>query len=938
MRDPRSLTWTEEGFFAYPPKASWSPLAPEAAARSWRSAGSEPVGLYIHVPPEVSLLKGLIRSEGSHPYLKSLEREAGLLELPGDLRLRTLYIGGGGCGALAALSPEEIGALLEWVRRRFSLKSLEQSTLELDASLLDSDKVRVLSKSRVDRVAACMLPGAREAFGHGVGLLRANGFSRIVIDLVAGRPGQDAASVRRDVEFAARLAPDDLFVRDHSQGGLVVKEGPRADDNLQLADALQHRASVLGLGWGAVSHVRDRLLYGKDGSCFGAVDHLLRGALPPLRGAPLDRGREMRSHIIHALENSGAVDREVFRKAFGKDPEAAFPAEFAALLKQGRLLQYKDGLRAASKDAEQRSACSDPFYESAGRPPRQRRRPVRTPEQVRGLFRKPTRSPMWTQEGFFVYPPKQLWTPVSVEALSKAWGRADEAVGLYIHVPAEVPLIKDFFPSRRTHPYLESLEREAELLKLPKELPLRTVYIGGAGSGALSSLAPEELRHLFDWLRSRFSLKRLEQASVELDCALLTPEKARALARGKVDRVSACLSPGDGSEASRRARKAFSQGVRLLRRHGISRIVIDLVAGRHGQDAASVKRDMDFASKLSPNELFLCDYSTPGDASSKDSLRAAADLLAKTRPARRTDPLDNNLQLAHTWQHRASILGLGWGADSHLRGKLVYGKTGSCFAYVDSLLRRSPPLYAGAPLDPEEEMRSHIIHALEDIGAVDRETFQTAFKKDPEAAFPEEFSKLLKDGRLAQDREGLRVVSKDGEERYVCSVRFYGAAVLQGLSRMAAAGSPRTAPGGVDASLQLPARRRKEELCRLNREGIRFLGAKDPEAALRLFEQALRLDPADVNSLINKGAAASLQTDFKTALDAYERAIAACSKDSVMLPDALSAKAGVLLRLGRVREAVQDLSRALGAAPKGWRRRSQVEAELVKLLTRRKRT
>ncbi|MFA5140081.1 MAG: hypothetical protein WC728_12690 [Elusimicrobiota bacterium] len=935
MRDSRSSMWTEEGFFAYPPKGSWRPLALETVVKGWRGAGSEPVGLYIHVPAEVSLLKGLIPSRGSHPYLESLEREAEFLELPRGLRLRTLYIGGGGSGALAGLAPEELGALFDQLGARFSLRTLEQSTVELDASLLDARKTQALSKGRVDRVAACMLPGSREAFARGIGLLRESGISRIVIDLVAGRQGQDAASVRRDVEFAAKLAPDDLFVCDYSPGGLVVKEGRRTDDNLQLADTLQHRASVLGLGWGAVSHLRDRLVYCKEGSCFGAVDCLLRNSFPPLRGAPLDRGKEMRSHIIHVLENSGAVDREVFRKAFAEDPETAFPAEFAALLKEGRLLQHKDGLRAASGDAAER------FYEPIERPARPKRNRIcenvpMKPEGVRKLFRKPTRSPMWTQEGFFVYPPKQLWRPLSVGALSKTWRDADEPVGLYIHVPAEVPLIKDFFPSKKTHPYLESLEREAELLKLPKGLRLRTIYIGGAGSGALSSLAPEELKHLFDWLRSRFSLKSLQQASVELDCTLLTPEKARALARGKVDRVAACLSPGDDSEASQRGRKAFAQGVRLLRKHGIPRIVIDLVAGRQGQDAASVKRDMDFASKLAPNDLFLCDYSTPGDASSKDSLRAAADLLAKTRPSRRADPLDNNLQLADTWQHHASILGLGWGANSHLRGRLVYGKTGPCFAYVDSLLRRVPPQYAGAALDPAGEMRSHIIHALEDTGAVDRETFQAAFKKDPEAAFPDEFSKLLKEGRLAQDREGLRVVSEDSEDRYVCSVRFYGAGVLQGLSRMAAAGSPWAAPGGVDASLQLPLRRRKEELCRLNREGIRFLGAKNPEAALRLFEQALRLDPADVNSLINKGAAASIQTDLKTALDAYERAVGACAKDSVMLPDALSAKAGVLLRLGRVREAIQDLGRALGAAPKGWRRRSQVEAELVKLLTRRK--
>src|SRR5688572_13484352 len=110
------------------------------------------------------------------------------------------------------------------------------------------------------------------------------------------------------------------------------------------------------------------------------------------------------------------------------------------------------------------------------------------------LSRRMVRDIRWVG-GDIPYPPMRAWGPIGMDEVRRSWrdiaSRADgeqrHCPGLYIHLPDQV-LAEDGKdrPFGRTGHYLACLEKEAELIAVPKSLSLRTVYIGGGGAGVLS--------------------------------------------------------------------------------------------------------------------------------------------------------------------------------------------------------------------------------------------------------------------------------------------------------------------------------------------------------------------------------------------------------------------------------------------------------------------
>jgi coproporphyrinogen III oxidase-like Fe-S oxidoreductase len=303
-------------------------------------------------------------------------------------------------------------------------------------------------------------------------------------------------------------------------------------------------------------------------------------------------------------------------------------------------------------------------------------------------------------------------------------------LGLYVHVPESVGLLRDFFILRHGHPVLDALEAEAEALSLPRALPFATLYVGGGGAGALAALEADDIARLLAWLRRRFSLA-VGQASAEVDACRLDRGKARALAAGGVDRVCARLPVDDGTPLARVRRQVFRDGLAACRAAGVRTICIDVPAESAARDAA-------FARALRPDDVVVC-----GGAPARRPSRAG------------------NLQLAHAAALNASVLGLGWGAVSHARERLVYGPATGCFAFVDGLLKGRPPAYAGAPLDADGEMRAHVVRALEDVGEVDGGVFARAFGRPLEEVFPGELAALSGRGLLSRSGGLLRVVEPE---------------------------------------------------------------------------------------------------------------------------------------------------------------------------------
>lgn len=376
---------------------------------------------------------------------------------------------------------------------------------------------------------------------------------------------------------------------------------------------------------------------------------------------------------------------------------------------------------------------------------------------------------MW--EGWGVcYPPRRSWTPLAADRARRAWGAVERAVprGIYVHLPEELRGLSGRFTGPR-HPYIDCLAREADLLQVSGRLRFATLYIGSFGDGTLTSLSAPQLERFLGWLRRRFRFRPLRQFTIEVDFAALTAEQAGALAGAGVDRVSGTVPPLPPSGA---AARAFCRGVKLCRGRGIRHIDLDLMVGRPEDDAAGASRRADLIARLAPDTAHLQEYVMPGGrppAERAQMLRRAHERLARANPSllrysRRHAGM--NLQLLHASRRRATILGLGWGAVSHVYSRLTYEKRGTLAGYMRGLLRGRLPRLAGAALSARQEQRAFLIGAVEERGVIDRMAFRQAFGREPEEAFPGVFRRLTDSGLLARRGNQLRLAAGGAELFY----------------------------------------------------------------------------------------------------------------------------------------------------------------------------
>ena len=194
--------------------------------------------IYIHIPFCVKkcsycdFLSAPATEQTRESYMAALfaemEGDAGKYR---DRRVVSVFIGG---GTPSLLSGEQMGKLMDGIRRHFSLDPSAEITTEVNPGTVSEEKLRAFHKAGINRLSIGMQSaqaGELRALGRihdFTGFLEAYeaavraGFTNINVDVMSGLPGQTLESLRDTLEKVLALRPMPQHISAYS---LIVEEG-----------------------------------------------------------------------------------------------------------------------------------------------------------------------------------------------------------------------------------------------------------------------------------------------------------------------------------------------------------------------------------------------------------------------------------------------------------------------------------------------------------------------------------------------------------------------------------------------------------------------------------------------------------------------------------------------------------------------------------------
>jgi len=183
--------------------------------------------LYIHIPfcsgkcLYCSFYSELIDKDACGAFLENLTRELDMYLDDNTPTPATIYLGG---GTPSILNAEQLEQLLGIIHSYMDCSGVTEWTLEANPGTLDSEKLRLMKEGGINRVSlgaqsfddkVLKQMGRRHSaadISSSVADLRAAGFGRIGLDLIAGLPETDTEGWKRDLVSAASLEPDHISI------------------------------------------------------------------------------------------------------------------------------------------------------------------------------------------------------------------------------------------------------------------------------------------------------------------------------------------------------------------------------------------------------------------------------------------------------------------------------------------------------------------------------------------------------------------------------------------------------------------------------------------------------------------------------------------------------------------------------------------------------
>jgi oxygen-independent coproporphyrinogen-3 oxidase len=179
---------------------------------------------------------------------------------------------------------------------------------------------------------------------------------------------------------------------------------------------------------------------------------------------------------------------------------------------------------------------------------------------------------------------------------------------LYVHIPfcpkvcPYCSFYKEASDRNKTRSFLDAVLVEAE--RSSAQLKPETIFFGG---GTPTALSTSQLEYLIGGLRERVDLSNLQEFTVEMNPATVSPEKAVLLRTSGVNRVSMGVQSWDSGllatlgrvHSVRQARRSYD----ILRQAGFQNINLDLIFGVPGQTRDQWRASLEETLALEPNHI-----------------------------------------------------------------------------------------------------------------------------------------------------------------------------------------------------------------------------------------------------------------------------------------------------------------------------------------------
>ncbi|NDL68699.1 radical SAM family heme chaperone HemW [Anaerotalea alkaliphila] len=359
-------------------------------------------------------------------------------------------------------------------------------------------------------------------------------------------------------------------------------------------------------------------------------------------------------------------------------------------------------------------------------------------------------------------------------------------ISLYIHIPFcrkkcdYCDFLSFCAPKARIHAYVKALVREVRIAGKACKKQVRSVFIGG---GTPTILEAQALEEILQALGLFFVLKEGAEVTVEANPGTLTREKARALRRNGVNRISLGLQATQEHHLQNLGRihswKEFQDNYRMLREEGFDNINVDLMSALPGMTAREWKESLRQVVELGPEHIscysliieegtpfatrYPDDRELPSDVLDREMYWMAHDYLASkgyihyeisnySRPGRES-------RHNQVYWRLEEYLGLGLGASSFVEG-VRFKNTELLEEYLSWKGQLEEIRREVHPVPLEEAVEEFMFLGLRQMAGVKKREFEEKFEIPMDSLYGEVIQQLKKAKLLRETREGIQLTRK----------------------------------------------------------------------------------------------------------------------------------------------------------------------------------